>query len=228
MAALTQVADDIWRKRQPISIVPGFILPAHMTVIRHSDNALWIHSPVNLDTAEQAELAALGEVKDIVAPNLFHHKWFATLAHLYPSARTHAPRELSSKTKDAPTFTALSSDSQVFSPALETYHLAGIPTVDEFVFFHPASRTLLLTDLAFNMNGSTGILTPLILALAGTRRGLQCSRIIKSQISDKQALERSLQNILALEFERVLVAHGDPVDVNAKQRLSMACQRLIG
>lgn len=228
MAALTQVADNIWRKQQPISIVPGFVLPAHMTVIRRSDNALWLHSPVNLDVADQAELAALGEIKDIVAPNLFHHKSFAALAHLYPAARTHAPRELSRKVKELPAFTPLSTERQAFSPTLETYHLAGIPTVDEFVFFHPASRTLLLTDLAFNMNGSTGILTPLILTMAGTRSGLQCSRIIKSQVSDKQALEKSLQDILALDFERVLVAHGDPVDVNAKQRLSTACQRLVG
>ena len=227
MANLTHVTTNIWRQAQAVSVMPGFVLPAHMTVIRLADNALWVHSPLELNASTRAELDALGQIEHIVAPNLFHHKWFGEMANLYPAAHKYAPSELARKLDSAVAFTALSADQQAFSPQLETHHVDGIPAVDEYVFYHTASRTLILTDLAFNMNTCQGVLTPLILKLAGTRRGLQCSRLTKSQVSDKQALERSLQTILALDFSRILLAHGDPVEGDAKQRLSAACQRLI-
>ncbi len=227
MAHLTEVGNDMWRAVQDVRVGPGFYLPSHMTVIRHPDTTLFVHSPVELGAAAISELGALGEVRDIVAPNLFHHRWFGEAARLYPRARCHAPSGLSSKNSALPEFTPLSEEQQPLAPALETYLLPGVPGIDEFVFYHPRSKSLLLTDLAFNMNGTKGFLTPLILSLAGTRHGLCCSRLFKTQISDKRAFAQALRGILTLNFEQVLPAHGEPVTENAKARLEQACQRLL-
>ena len=61
-----------------------------MTVWRLPGRRLALHSPVPIDDATAAELAGLGEVTDVIAPNRLHTTWFAATTARYPGARAWA------------------------------------------------------------------------------------------------------------------------------------------
>lgn len=76
----------------------------------------------------------------------------------------------------------------------------------EVAFFHRSSRTLVLVDLVENIGDETD----------GVGWGL------KLWWKDKNAAKRSLEQILQWDFERVLLAHGDFIETNAKATLREA------
>ncbi|MEJ2458635.1 MAG: DUF4336 domain-containing protein [Novosphingobium sp.] len=51
--------------------------PTRMTVVRLSDGALWVHSPIAPDEDLFAAVDALGPVRHLVAPNSIHY-WYMT------------------------------------------------------------------------------------------------------------------------------------------------------
>ena len=69
---LRQLATDLWIADRPQGFY-GLEVGTRMTVIRLSDGSLLLHSPVALDPALRGELDALGPVRNVVAPNRFHH-----------------------------------------------------------------------------------------------------------------------------------------------------------
>jgi hypothetical protein len=73
--------------------------------------------------------------------------------------------------------------------------------------------------LVFNVQQPRGWLTPWVLRGAGTYRRLAVSRIVMSQIDDKDACARSLRAMLDVPLQRLLMAHGEPVLENPAARL---------
>jgi hypothetical protein len=102
--------------------------------------------------------------------------------------------------------------------------IEGAPKVDEFVFFHVASRTLIVTDLLFQIRYPVNALTKMILWMAGVNKGkLAQSRLWRSITKDRGAAGRSVAQMLAWNFERVVLAHGDFVEgPDAQERTRQA------
>jgi hypothetical protein len=94
---------------------------------------------------------------------------------------------------------------------LEQHVFRGAPMMNEVVFFHPASRTLLLTDLAFNVTRPMAGRARLFLWLVKAR-GFGPHRIVRFGLRDRAAARDSLQRILQWDFDRVIVTHGDVLD----------------
>ncbi|EOD18559.1 hypothetical protein EMIHUDRAFT_50494, partial [Emiliania huxleyi CCMP1516] len=57
-----------------------------MAVVRLPDGTLWVHSPVELDSALRDALAALGPVRHVVTPNTEHQKYASDWLREYPEA----------------------------------------------------------------------------------------------------------------------------------------------
>jgi len=83
-----------------------------------------------------------------------------------------------------------------------------MPKVQEWVFFHRASQTLIVTDLVFNLLETSGLLTPVFLTLFGTRGRFAQSRLFKGMIRDRAAYDASITKLLKWPVRRVLMAHG--------------------
>ena len=100
-----------------------------------------------------------------------------------------------------------------WSASFQLQQIQGMPKVNEFVFLHKPSGTLILTDLIFNIKNARGILTQIMLWCAGARGKLAQSRLLKYFFTkDRDAAGRSIEPILDWYFERIIMAHGEIIN----------------
>src|SRR5262245_54802687 len=82
--SLIEKADTLWVHERPLRFF-GIETGARMTIVRMA-SGLFVHSPAPLSEALRAEVDALGTVKAVVAPSLFHHLAVGSWLEAYPSA----------------------------------------------------------------------------------------------------------------------------------------------
>lgn len=96
----------------------------------------------------------------------------------------------------------------------------------ETAFLHVESHTLIVQDLAFNFHDHQPLWTELILrAAVGRAHAPGISRSFKLTMRDRGAFQRSVDEMLAWEFDRVIVAHGEHLETAGKAKLRAALQR---
>jgi hypothetical protein len=136
------------------------------------------------------------------------------------------PEGLATKRPDLARDAALAEGA--LAPGISALALHGAPSIDEFLVYHAASRTLVVTDLVFNVRRAVNFATWLVFALvAGTLGRLAPSRVWRWAVKDRRAFRASLTRALALDCERVVVAHGELVERDAKAALSTALAPLL-
>ncbi|HEX8703471.1 MAG TPA: DUF4336 domain-containing protein [Myxococcaceae bacterium] len=200
--------------------IGGLELGGRMTVVRLPDGGLWIHSPVRLDEATRAAVDALGPVRFLVAPNVMHHVHLGTWAAAYPQAKVVAPAGLRAKRPELRLQVELTDTpdpgyAAVFSQQL----MRGMPKLDEYLFLHRPSGTLLVTDLAFNIRESASWLTRAYMKLNRAYGKLAPTMLLKSMVKDRAALRASLDTVLGWHFERVVVCHGQVLERGGREAL---------
>jgi hypothetical protein len=92
------------------------------------------------------------------------------------------------------------------------------------VLFHRPSRTLILADLVLNIGRPTHWWTRLYSRFAGFYDRVALSRVIRlTSFPDRVAAQRSVDQLLSLPIDRVVVGHGAPLLVEARAQLERAC-----
>jgi hypothetical protein len=201
----------------------GFQFPARMSVLPLEAGKLALVSPVPIDDARAAAIAALGRVEFLIAPNLLHHLYLEAAIQRYPEARVLAPSRLSAKRPHLRIHAPLEAGvPPELAAAVDVVRIEGAPGLDEFVFFHRATRTLVVTDLVFNITRPRGVLAHLLLFLGGCHGRLASSRALRFTLKDRAAARASAERILALPFETLVMAHGDILGRDARARLEPA------
>jgi len=191
-----------------------------MTVIRLSGERLLLHSPVALDPTLRRELDALGEVRFAVAPNRVHHLYAGEVARAYPGARLWVAPGLERKRPDLAFEAVLGDEAPTeWRGEVDQVFFRGRPYENEVVFFHRASRTLILCDLAFNFGPRTAAPTRLLMKLLRSYGSLGPSKLDPLLIRDRPAARQSLEQILAWDFDRIVVAHGEILDIGGRETL---------
>ena len=222
MPALTPLAADLWVARRPLPLVVGDI-GTHMTVVRLPDGGLFLHSPAPFDAETKRALDESGPVRCVAAPSKVHHFFVGAYGAAYPEARLFAAPGLPEKRQDL-RFDAILGDDPPpeWKGVLEQHLFRGAPYVNEVVFFHPASRTLVLTDLAFNMRQPPAGRARLFCWLVGASGRFGPHRMLRLMIRDRAAARASVQRILAWDFDRVIVTHGEVLETGGKQAFTEA------
>jgi hypothetical protein len=198
-------------------------MPVRSTIARLTDGSLWVHSPPEPTPALTQALEALGPVRHIVAPSCLHHLHFGAFASHYPEARTYGAPGLARKREDlAFSDTLDASTPPEWASEIVPVPLEGAPRAGEVVFLHRPSGSLLVTDLVFNVTRPEGFMTHLVLGMTGTRGRLAKSRVWGQLVQDRPRFERSLARVLSLEFDRLIVAHGDVIDQGGREALRAA------
>jgi len=209
---LRQVAENLWVAERPQSF---YALPVgtRMTVIRLTGERLLLHSPVVLDPELRAELDSLGQVCFAVAPNRVHHLHAGEVVQAYPGARLWVAPGLERKRPDL-VFEAVLTDEapEEWRGEVDQVFFRGRPYENEVVFFHRASRTLVLCDLAFNFGSRAAAPTRLLMKLLRSYGRLGPSKLDPLLIRDRRAARESLERILVWDFDRIIVAHGDVLE----------------
>jgi hypothetical protein len=224
---LSQLTEDIWEVVDRVKIMPAFYLPCRMTVVRLSNGGLMLHSPVALDEQTALDIERLGPVEHIVAPNREHHLFLGQARERFPDARVFYAPGLESKHPELPPEGRLDSEVAGWPDELEWMRIEGASDWNEIVFFHRDSRTLICSDLLFNLHEFEGWLTPWMTQLFGTYRRLAHSKLWRSKYDDVEAFATSVVEMLDWPIERVVMAHGDVVEDDCRPRMDEAFAWLL-
>ena len=219
---LTPIAENLWEVDAPLTVL-GMALGHRMTVARLPDGALWLHSPVAYSPELAVALATLGPVAHVVAPNCVHDTYLEGWFAAYPAARFHGAKGFAKFRPDLKFTDALGDAAHpAWSAVFDQHLMRGAPRINEVVFLHRASRTVVITDLAFNLGPDMPLLSRVLLHLNGCYDKFACSRLLRSTIKDRVAFRSSLDHIFAWDFDRLIVSHGRNLESGAKDALRMA------
>lgn len=219
---LHPVAPELWHAQHLLRFA-GLDISARMTVARLPDGGLWLHSPVHLSDTLAAQLAELGEVAHVLAPSKSHSGFLDQYLAAYPQAHFHIAPGLE---RIKPRFTGLTRLTDIphaaWAGVLDQRVFAGIPALNEVVFFHRPSRSLILTDLCQWIQGDLPLRTRLVARLTGVRERLALPLQLKLFTRDKARARASRDRILAWPFERVIVAHDQIIETDAHAQVARA------
>lgn len=164
----------------------------------------------------------LGEVAALVDVTNFHDTFAELGSAMFPQARYFAPNGFPHRQQLKAE--AIENGQDIWGNELVWIPIDGVPRINEWACFHPQSKTLVLADLIFNCR-PTDFRGKLFFALAGIRGWPGNCRLFRMLIRNRNQFEQSIRAILALDFERLVVAHGDPVEEDAKEVFTSAVKR---
>ena len=199
-------------------------LGRRMTAVVLPSGRLALHSPIRMTPEGMAALDALGQVAAILIPNSFHWSDARWYSERYPQAAVLAPGSARTKLKSRlPVLSTLEDGwTEELAAGLARMPLKGLKT-HEHAFFHPASRTLILTDLVFNMGAGARGLTRLLLRLNQSHGRFGPSRLLRWVFtSDKAALLASVRELGQWDYDRVIVSHGGVLERGGKAAMAAA------
>jgi hypothetical protein len=211
--SLVQHDADLWSASHVFRWQAGLVpIPVRMTVIRLGDGQLILHSPVPVSPEIRLELEALGPVGFIVVPRA-HGRFAGQVAEIYPSARLLAAPDPGWRQKKLSYHGSIADEPpDSWSGDVDSLLVAGF-RLQEVLLLHRPSRTLILTDLCFNIRRSSERLARLFFAANGMWQYFGPSRLIRRlAVSDRAAMGRSLERVLQWDFDRIVPGHGDVVE----------------
>jgi Domain of unknown function (DUF4336) len=231
---LHSLTDNLWTMEYPVKFY-GLPLTTRMTVIRLSSGQVVIISPVPISASVQPQINAIGPVKIIIAPNLYHHLFVQDALTIYPEAEFWAVEGLATKRPDLKSDRDLTEIEghleDLYYREFKSFRVLeprGNCALNEYVFFHSSSRTLILTDSAFHFDAQSSPLLQTLARLIGFYDKLQASVLEKWALRDRQAAKATIEKILSWDFDRVIVAHGSVVESKAKVQLKAGYEWLLG
>lgn len=209
------------------------VLPftTRMTVVRLESGGMWLHSPVQPTPERCAAVEKLGPVQHLVAPNKIHSLGIEPWKAQYPSAEVWASPGFSERHPDIAVDTLLANDVETpWSGEIDHCVVDGHAVLDEVVFLHKSSGTLIITDLIqkHEAAGETWVWRGVKHAagILGKDGGVPLD--IKLSVRDKAALRLSVETILGWDFDNLVVAHGHCLKGGAKEAVSQAFDWITG
>lgn len=224
---LERVADGVWTATRPLRPLPLLDIGTRMTVLRLPDGGLLLHSPVEADAPTRAAVDALGPVRFVCAPNCVHHFFAGGWKAAYPASRLLGAPGLAAKRRDLPFDGELGdAPDAAWGEAVDTILLRGAPAINEVAFLHRPSRTLLLTDYAFHPMPASRRGLRIWCAISRVRGGFGPNGVARLAIRDRAAFRASLDRVLAWDFDRVGVTHGEMLERGGREALRRAYEWL--
>jgi hypothetical protein len=196
-----------------------------MTIVELDPGTLWVHSPLAPSPDVHEAVEALGSVKFIVAPNKIHSLGLAPWKERYPFAEAWVSPRFRERHPDAPVDHVIGPGAPgAWGGQIHAICFGGSSFLDEVVFYHERSRTLILTDLIQRhdpaeenwfwrcVKRAVGVL--------GESGGTAID--LRSTFTDRAAARESAEALLRFDFDRVIIAHGMCISRNAHRTVEQA------
>jgi hypothetical protein len=224
------VPDSLWLREYPVRL-GGARFNARMTVIKLQSGEILVHSPCAFDDSLTAEIAALGRVAAVIAPGNFHWLHVHSCQQAFPEVETYVCPGVEKRAKGLSFDKVLTDEAPpLWADELAQVALQGPRIMREVAFFHRASRTLILVDLLENFTGATPG-TNLFLRIGFGALGMwsRPSPAPEYRLAwgDKARVRAGLERILAWDFERVILSHGDVITRDARQTVTRAWRKIL-
>lgn len=231
MRHMELLAQDIWIFEGRAVQFMGFPFSTRMTVIRLSNDELWIHSPIELSDEIMEQISMLGRVKYLIAPNHLHHLFLLEWIESYPDVEVYGTSEVIKKRSDISFSGTLDEESSKYwSGEIEQELFTGSPVMEECVFYHRSSGTLIVTDLIENFSGKdfkywqkliakgVGILAP---------NGKMPLDWRLTFLFSQSKARKHLNRILAWRPHRLVMSHGEIIREGADEFLVRSFKWLV-
>ncbi len=221
-ALMEAVAENLWLLSHPLPLL-GEYLGRNVTIIRLRSGDLVIHSTAPFSPDDVAAISALGRPAFLVEATTLHDTFVNEGRQAFPDVPYYAPEGFS-KTVGFPT-ESLAQPPGAWAGELGVLALAGKSRAPEYAFHHGPSRTLIVADLTFNVTDDAPLGTRLFATVAthgGTTREVKVPRVEKFTVTDPDAFRRATETMLAWDFDRVIVGHGETIETDGKRRLREA------
>ena len=213
------LAADLWVTERTQRFL-GIEMGTRMSVVRLAGGGLLIHSPVRLDAETRRDLDALGPVRAVVAPNKYHHLYVGDYFTAYPEAQIYAAPGLPEKRRDLHFHGVLADEAPaLWAGQIDQLVFRALAVINDVVFYHRGSRTLIVTDLVFNMQHAPSLPTRLFFRLDDAYGKFGPSRLWRLLIRNRGAARVAIERMLGWDFDRVIMAHGDVLETGGQQAL---------
>lgn len=232
MRKFEEFAENLWVVDGPHVRDFGLLFTTRMVIARLSDGALWVDSPVSVGSDTLKRVTALGPVRYLVAATPRHVWRLAEWHSQFPGAELWAakPSPLTLK-KGGLKFTGILGDAtpQIWAEDLEQVPFRGNPLIEEVIFLHRKSRTVILEDLIQNHPLQKG--HPLrnvlfrLAAVASPNGGVPLD--IRLSFIHRDVARQSLERLLSWDFDKLIIAHGPCIERNARAFVERAFQWLM-
>jgi hypothetical protein len=190
----------------------GLELGARMTVIE-IDGALLLHSPIDIDPAE---LAPLGTPRWLLSPNRMHHLYAGPW--LERGLEGWAAPGLPKRRPDLRFDHVVEHECEPFGPEVLLIPLRCFSLTNEVVLLHRPTRTLVVTDLVFNISAAAPRATRAAMWTTGAYPG--CRASVLERVGMRRAIARAeITSLLELDWDRLIPAHGEIVATGGKDAL---------
>lgn len=166
----TIVPDKVWAAERPF-IWNSIDVGGRSAIVKLSNNNLLVHSPVNCDNQLKKSLLDISRQKSpaafIIAPSYEHLKYASQWSSTFPGAKVIGCPGLKEKEPNLPIqlqFGDAIDEMRLSMLNKEVDHIwfdcelnpfTGKPFFNEVVFYHKASKALLITDLFWNYPSSS-------------------------------------------------------------------------
>jgi hypothetical protein len=236
---LKLVHEDIWIVDGPIVGMAMYGLsipfPTRMTVVRLQSGELWCHSPTQLTPELRLELDTLGPVRHLVSPNKIHYAFIAAWTRAYPNALAWASPGVRERATQQKIDVIFDRDLDNGPPPqweneIDQFIFRGSRFMEEVVFFHCRSSTLILADLIENFEQdkvAKKLSWPLKLAGSCDPDGKAPLDLRLTFWGHKDEARLSLERMLSWNPETVILAHGRWYRNNGTAELRRAFRWLI-
>lgn len=230
---LKPLSENLWIVDGPVVKMSllgvKFPFPTRMTVIRLKTGQLWCHSPTVLTPGLEAELGKLGPVTYLIAPNKLHYVHLPNWRQKYPNSLTWAADGVTERAAQHGISIQVDAQLRESEPApwadeIEACHFRG-QFMEEVIFFHRPSRTLIVTDLIENFEPNRVPLwlrIPLRLAGNLAPHGKAPLDLRLTFLRNKSQLRQQRHQLLDWHPQRIVLAHGALIENNAVENLERA------
>ncbi|MBD2307015.1 DUF4336 domain-containing protein [Chroococcidiopsis sp. FACHB-1243] len=232
---LREIDQNIWVGERQFQFF-GLEVGTRMTVIRLDNGELIIISPIDVDEITIQQINALGNVITIIAPNCYHHLFLTNFKEIYPNAEIWTAPGLDLKRPDITSDRIFNERGKIGNSneveyllfaGFQTIGIGGSGVLNEIVFWHRASQTLILTDTAFHFDASFPWQMRLVAKILGGDRSLEPTLLEKLASRDKERVKQSIQKVLCWDFHRVIMAHGSIIERDGKRQLQAGYEKFL-
>ncbi|PYK47273.1 MAG: hypothetical protein DME20_12635 [Verrucomicrobia bacterium] len=220
-----RIADDVMLMSFPWRTL-GIDFRRNVTLLRLADGRVVVHSTARFTEQDIAAIRRFGEPSWLVEATLMHNTFAKEGRKALPNIPYLAPDGFA-KASGVQTDSLLPPPRDCDSE-IDVLRIDGV-RVNEHALFHRWSRTLVVADLFFSFPEETSgwprfflrhvMRLPRLFGISSFYR-----RLI---IRDKLAFERSMNALLNLDFERMIVAHWKSLDTNAKRAVEQVLTKAV-
>ncbi len=212
-----QIAEDVVLMQFPLRGF-GIDFGRNVTLLRLRDGRVVIHSTAPFSQADVASIRRFGEPSWLVDATLMHDTFAQQARSALEKIPYLAPAGFAKVSGVA--IEPLASPPAEWAGEIDVLQIGGLRKINEYAFFHRASRTLVLTDLLFHFPAdSQGWPRFFVRHAMRLPELIGISAFFRLMIRDREAFRRSMARMLDWNFERVIVAHHEVIVTDGPRHL---------